>query len=238
MPYIADLHIHSRYSRACSRDLILENIDKTCRIKGVDIIATGDFTFPDWFRALSEKLEEISLPNSSAGSGLYKLKTVADDKIKFLLSTELALIYKQGDKVRRIHIMVMAPNLAAVAELNKYLDKKFTYEPTFAEENSSNKLVQEKNKLRTFQKQQFENKLATLRENFTNSIRIQASDLVKKMAYSFKTGPVKILNTHSFVEIEDNEYTGNVLVEAKIKDEIKTYALPVKKGKIELVASI
>jgi uncharacterized protein (TIGR00375 family) len=125
MLYIADLHIHSRYSRACSRDLILENIDQTGRAKGVDIIATGDFTFPDWFRALSEKLEEISLPSSPAGSGLYKLKTAADEKVRFLLSTELSLIYKQGDKVRRIHIMVMAPNLAAVAELNKYLDKRF-----------------------------------------------------------------------------------------------------------------
>jgi uncharacterized protein (TIGR00375 family) len=125
MSYIVDLHIHSRYSRACSRDLILENIDKTCRTKGIDIIATGDFTFPDWFRALNEKLEEIGLPNSSAGSGLYKLKTAIDEGVRFLLSTELALIYKQGDKVRRIHIMVMAPNLAAVAELNKYLDKRF-----------------------------------------------------------------------------------------------------------------
>ena len=52
MRQVADLHIHSRFSRACSPELTLGNIDKTCRIKGVDIIATGDFTFPDWFKEI------------------------------------------------------------------------------------------------------------------------------------------------------------------------------------------
>jgi len=119
MRQIVDLHIHSRYSRACSGGLTLENIDKTCRIKGVDIIATGDFTFPDWFVSISKDLEEIN------NSGLYKLKTAEDDKIKFVLATELALIYKKGDKCRRIHIMVQAPNIKAVEELNDFLDKKY-----------------------------------------------------------------------------------------------------------------
>jgi PHP family Zn ribbon phosphoesterase len=119
MTQIADLHIHSKYSRSCSPDLTLSKIDKTCHIKGIDIIATGDFTFPDWFYGIKNELEEINK------SGLYKLKSAKDDKVKFLLSTELALIYKGGDKVRRIHIMVHAPNIEAVAELNKYLDKKY-----------------------------------------------------------------------------------------------------------------
>ena len=119
MRQIADLHIHSKYSRACSRELNLENIEKTCRIKGVDIIATGDFTFPDWFKSINEELEEIE------DTGLYKLKRKQDGKIKFLLSTELALIYKKYDKVRRIHIMLHAPNLKAVKELNDYLDKRY-----------------------------------------------------------------------------------------------------------------
>jgi len=119
MRQIVDLHIHSKYSRACSRDLNLENIEKTCRVKGIDIIATGDFTFPDWFKSINEELEEIE------DTGLYKLKRKQDGKIKFLLSTELALIYKKYDKVRRIHIMVQAPNTKAVKELNDYLDKKY-----------------------------------------------------------------------------------------------------------------
>ena len=120
MQYIADLHIHSKYSRACSPQLTLENIDQTCRVKGVDIIATGDFTFPEWFNDIKNKLEE-----TKTGAGLYKLKRNEDDKIKFLLSTELALIYKSGGKARRIHILVHAPNIKAVEELNKFLDKKY-----------------------------------------------------------------------------------------------------------------
>lgn len=119
MQQIVDLHIHSRFSRACSRDLTLENIDAVCQKKGVDIVATGDFTYPDWFKSINEDLEEIGK------SGLYKLRTREDDKVKFILSTELALIYTKNDKCRRIHVMVMAPNLKAVRELNNYLDKKY-----------------------------------------------------------------------------------------------------------------
>ena len=120
MQQIVDLHIHSKYSRACSRDLVLDKIESACRIKGVDIIATGDFTFPAWWRDIKNLLTETK-PNS----GLYKLKEAKGEKIKFLLSTELALIYKKGDKVRRIHLVVHAPNIAAVEELNKFLDSKY-----------------------------------------------------------------------------------------------------------------
>jgi len=119
MQQILDLHIHSKYSRACSPQLTLENIDKACRTKGVDIVATGDFTFPDWFSSIKSELEEVG------SSGLYKLKSAADDKIKFLLSTEFALIYKDKEKARRIHIMIHAPNIKSVEELNNYLDKKY-----------------------------------------------------------------------------------------------------------------
>lgn len=143
MRQIADFHIHSKYSRACSGALTLENIDKTCRIKGVDIIATGDFTYPQWFSDIKNELEEISPLAKGGCAGLYKLKSAKDDKIhpvksgqagaakpqfngvKFILSTELALIYKQGDKVRRIHLVVHAPNIKAAEELNNFLDKKF-----------------------------------------------------------------------------------------------------------------
>jgi len=116
MQQVLDLHIHSRYSRACSKDLTLENLDKTCRIKGVDIIATGDFTYPQWFEDIKNKLTQES--------GLYQLKN-SDGKVKFILSTELALIYKQGEKTRRIHLVVLAPNIAAVEKLNKYLDAHY-----------------------------------------------------------------------------------------------------------------
>jgi uncharacterized protein (TIGR00375 family) len=120
MEQILDLHIHSKYSRSCSPELTLPNIEAACRIKGVNIIATGDFTFPDWFSDIKNNLEE-----TAAGTGLYKLKSAKDDKVKFILSTEVALIYKDGGKARRIHIVIHAPSLKAVEELNHYLDKNF-----------------------------------------------------------------------------------------------------------------
>ncbi|MFA4941117.1 MAG: endonuclease Q family protein [Patescibacteria group bacterium] len=119
MRQILDLHIHSRYSRACSPQLTLSGIGAICRTKGVDVIATGDFTYPAWFSDIKNELEEIGK------SGLYKLKKAPDEKIKFLLSTEVALIYKDGSKARRIHIVVQAPNVKAAEELNNYLDKKY-----------------------------------------------------------------------------------------------------------------
>ncbi len=119
MKQIADFHIHSKYSRACSKNLTLENIDSACRIKGVDIIATGDFTYPQWFRDIKNELDEVK------NSGLYIHKKAKDDKVKFILSTELALIYKDGGKARRIHIVVHAPNRESAEELNKYLDKGY-----------------------------------------------------------------------------------------------------------------
>ncbi len=119
MNQVLDLHIHSKYSRACSPFLTIPNIEATCRKKGVDVIATGDFTHPAWFAHLKENLEEIGQ------SGLYKFKKNDDNKVKFLLSTEISLIYKDGDKCRRLHLMVNAPNIKAVDELNKYLGKKY-----------------------------------------------------------------------------------------------------------------
>ncbi|MFH1325905.1 MAG: endonuclease Q family protein [Candidatus Falkowbacteria bacterium] len=115
MQKILDLHIHSKYSRACSKQLELEQIARTCEIKGVDIIATGDFTFPKWQQALALTL-------SQRERGLYILKD-GSSNVRFILSTELALIYKQGEgHARRLHLVVLAPNLEAVAKFNKYLE--------------------------------------------------------------------------------------------------------------------
>ena len=120
MRQVLDLHIHSRYSRACSPKLSLANIDAACRLKGVDIIATGDFTYPAWFESIKSELVE-----TFSGSGLYRLKTAADDKVKFILSTEVSLVYKDMEKCRRIHLVIHAPSIEAVEKLNKQLDKKY-----------------------------------------------------------------------------------------------------------------
>mgnify|MGYP000968235839 FL=1 len=119
MKTVLDLHIHSKYARACSPQLTLANIDKTCRDKGIGIVATGDFTYPAWFSSIEKELEEIG------DSGLYRLKKAEDNTVKFILSTELSLIYKDGGKARRVHIMVTAPNLKAARELNNFLDKHY-----------------------------------------------------------------------------------------------------------------
>ena len=113
MRYIADLHIHSKYSRACSQDLTLENIAKWCEKKGIDIVATADFTHPAWFSEIENKLEE-------AAEGLYRLKD-GSSKTLFILSTELSQIYKKGDKTRRIHNIVLAPSIESVRKINASL---------------------------------------------------------------------------------------------------------------------
>lgn len=117
MKYIADLHIHSKYSRACSKDLMPEKIAATCVRKGIDLIASGDFTHPAWFNLLKNSFKED-------GSGFYALKN-SHDKVKFILSSEVALIYKDTERVRRIHLVIHAPSLAAVEKLNKVLGDKF-----------------------------------------------------------------------------------------------------------------
>lgn len=116
MKIIADLHIHSRYARACSRDLIPANLALWADKKGINVLGTGDFTHPVWLSELKSNLVETK-------PGLYKLKN-SDTKALFMLATELALIYKQGDKVRRVHNLVFAPNFAAVDKLIALLEKR------------------------------------------------------------------------------------------------------------------
>lgn len=110
---IADLHIHSRYSRACSKELTPINIDAECRLKGVDLVATGDFTHPAWFSELKENLEEL-------GDGFLQLKK-SDGKVKFVLGTEVSCIYKQGGKTRRVHLCLFLPDFASVEKFNQKL---------------------------------------------------------------------------------------------------------------------
>ena len=115
MKYISDLHIHSKYSRACSPQLTLENIDKHCQIKGIQIVATGDFTHPAWFSDIKKNL----VP---AESGLYKFKD-SNTETRFLCSTEIACIYSKGGQVRRLHIVIFAPSIEVVQKINTALGK-------------------------------------------------------------------------------------------------------------------
>jgi len=118
---ILDLHIHSKYSRACSKDLELPNIARACEIRGIDIVATGDFTHPVWFEHMREHLVEDT-------EGIYKLRGTGNGergtpKTKFILGTELSSIKKHKDKTRRVHLCAFAPNLEVVEKFNKKLEK-------------------------------------------------------------------------------------------------------------------
>lgn len=110
MKFIADLHIHSKYSRATSKEMNLESLDKWAKIKGIKVMATGDFTHPAWFAEIKEKLEP-------AEPGLYKLKN-SDSGTRFLLSVEISSIYSQGGRTRRIHNLIYAPSIEIAEKIN------------------------------------------------------------------------------------------------------------------------
>jgi len=113
MKIILDLHIHSRYSMATSSQMDLENLDKWAKIKGIQLLATGDFTHPEWFRNLKEKLEP-------AEPGLFKLKK-SDSGVRFILNVEISGIYSKKGKVRKIHNLVFAPSFEIVEQINTQL---------------------------------------------------------------------------------------------------------------------
>lgn len=123
MFYIADLHLHSHYSRATSKDLNLETIYQWARIKGIHVAGTGDFTHPSWFRELKEKLE----PD---GTGFFRLKNPPKDvpgfactdiDVRFCLTSEISSVYRHGDRLRKSHNCVYAPDFETVARINARL---------------------------------------------------------------------------------------------------------------------
>ncbi|MEW6408016.1 MAG: endonuclease Q family protein [Patescibacteria group bacterium] len=127
MKLICDFHIHSKYSRATSRDMDLEHLDLWAKIKGIDVIGSGDFTHPAWLQDLKTKLEPQE-------SGLFKLKkglnedllksSVLPPKIKetyFILTTEISCIYSKAGRVRKIHLLIFAPDLKTVEKINVQL---------------------------------------------------------------------------------------------------------------------
>jgi len=113
MKFIADFHIHSKYSRATSRDMDLENLDKWAKIKGIKVLGTADFTHFEWFKNLKEKLEP-------AEPSLFKLKN-SDSPTRFLLTVEISNIYSKNGKVRKIHNLIFAPSFEIAEKINIHL---------------------------------------------------------------------------------------------------------------------
>lgn len=122
--YIADLHIHSRYSRATSKDGTPEYLDLWARKKGIDILGTGDFTHPAWREELREKL----VP---AEEGFYRLKEGLQVKDggpagerfpRFVVSGEISSIYKKNDRTRKVHNVILLPGLDEADQLAQKLE--------------------------------------------------------------------------------------------------------------------
>jgi DNA helicase II / ATP-dependent DNA helicase PcrA len=126
MRFHADLHIHSKYSRATSRDLDLEHLAEWAQRKGVTVVGTGDFTHPAWAAELKSKL----VP---AEPGLFRLtddieRAVAEQlppacrkPVRFMLEVEISTIYKKGDKVRKVHHLIYAPDFATMDRISAKL---------------------------------------------------------------------------------------------------------------------
>ncbi len=115
MQYVTDLHLHSKYSRAVSPQMTLSVMASYARQKGIDLLSAADFTHPVWFKEIQAQLQE-------AEEGLYKLKEDNETKeVRFLLSTEISSIYKQGEKLRRIHNLLFVPSFATAEKLTKAL---------------------------------------------------------------------------------------------------------------------
>jgi uncharacterized protein (TIGR00375 family) len=113
MRFIADFHIHSKYSRATSKDMEVETLARWAKKKGISLLGTGDFTHPIYFAELRAKLEPL-------GNGLFQLKK-GDQGVRFILTTEVSNIYTQNAKVRRIHNLIFAPSFGVVEAIRSKL---------------------------------------------------------------------------------------------------------------------
>ncbi len=108
---VIDLHIHSHYSMATSKNMNLEQMSYWAKMKGVTILATGDITHPLWIKELKKKLNDL-------GNGLFEF-----DGVRFILSGEVNIIFKEKGKVHKIHILVTVPSFDILAKVNKTLSQ-------------------------------------------------------------------------------------------------------------------
>ena len=128
MVFHADLHIHSKYSRACSRDCDIEHLSWWARRKGLAVLGTGDFTHPAW----SAELAETLVP---AEPGLFRLRpelakrlerdapAAGAGPVRFMLSVEISTIYKRDDRTRKVHHLLYAPDFASAGRITAALAK-------------------------------------------------------------------------------------------------------------------
>ena len=127
MKIIADLHVHSKYSRATARDLDLENLYENAQIKGIQLVGTGDFTHPAWFSEIENKLEPaepglLQLKPDIADAIIKRVPPACRGVVRFVLTTEISNIYKKHGRTRKNHNIVFAPDLETAGKLGSRLE--------------------------------------------------------------------------------------------------------------------
>jgi uncharacterized protein (TIGR00375 family) len=114
---IADLHIHSRYSRATSQQMSIGEIARFAKIKGLNLVGTGDFTHPKWLKEIQETL--IPEPDT----GLYKVASNADSPVHFMLTTEVCTIFNFENETKKVHHVILTPSMETAVQINDALKR-------------------------------------------------------------------------------------------------------------------
>ena len=117
MRVIADLHIHGRYSRATSHKMSIGEIARFAKIKGLNLVGTGDFTHPQWLKELRETLVE------EPGTGLYRVAENPDFPVYFMITTEVSTIFTFENDVKKIHHVILTPSIETAVQINERLAK-------------------------------------------------------------------------------------------------------------------
>jgi DNA helicase-2/ATP-dependent DNA helicase PcrA len=128
MKIVADLHIHSHYSRATSKNLDFEHLAQWAQLKGVNVVGTGDISHPGWLQEMHEKLVPAEaglfrLKDDVAAAVQEKVPAACQAPVRFLLAGEISSIYKKNDRVRKVHNVIFAPSLAIVEQIQAELEK-------------------------------------------------------------------------------------------------------------------
>ena len=112
---IADLHIHSKYSRATSEKMTISEVTRFARVKGLNLVGTGDFTHPKWLRELNEELVEISDTN------LYRYAKDPDSSVRYMITCEVCTVFTYEGDVKKIHHVILTPSLETAVQINERL---------------------------------------------------------------------------------------------------------------------
>lgn len=114
---IADLHVHSRFSRATSEQMSIKEIARYAKIKGLQLVGTGDFTHPKWLKEIRETL------TAEAGTGLFKVASQSELPVHFMLTTEVCTIFDYENQSKKVHHVILTPDIDTAVQINDALGK-------------------------------------------------------------------------------------------------------------------